>query len=71
MAPVIKVAWIKYQEAITLPRTPWTETVAEFRTRMKGICEHINAHHDVDGLCRELPDRLQSLVDAEGDRISK
>ena len=28
-------------------------------------------HHDVDGLCREFPNRLQALVDNEGDRINK
>jgi hypothetical protein len=65
------VAWIRYREARTLPRQPWTETVAEFRTRLKGICEHINTKHDVDGLCRAFPQRLQMLVDAEGDRIGK
>ena len=32
-------------------------------------CQYINEHHDVDGLCRKLPERLQKLVDAKGDRI--
>ena len=65
------VSWIRHREKKTLPRQPWNETVADFRTRLKGICEHINANHDVEGLCREFPERLQMLIDAEGDRIRK
>ena len=47
------------------------KAVAAFSTRLKSICQHINDNHDIDGLCRELPQRLQMLVDAEGDRIPK
>lgn len=65
------VAWIRYRERKTLPSEPWTETVEEYTTRLKGIVQHINDHHDVDSLCREFPDRLQALVDNEGDRINK
>ena len=54
-----------------MPAEPWNETTAEFRTRLKGICDFINSNYDVDGLCREFPQRLQMLVDAEGDRIKK
>ena len=54
-----------------MPREPWTETVEEYTTRLKGIVQYINDHHDVDGLCREFPDRLRELVDNEGDRINK
>ena len=35
------------------------------------IVQYINDHHDVEGLCREFPDRLQAVVDNEGDRINK
>ena len=28
-------------------------------------------NHDVENLCRELPDRIQDVIDAEGGRISK
>ena len=35
------------------------------------MCAYINQHYDVDGLCRELPQRLQKLSDREGDRINK
>ena len=65
------VSWVRYRETKTLPSKPWEETVPEFRARLKGICDHINSNHDVEGLCRELPMRLQMLVDAKGDRIGK
>ena len=47
------------------------ETVPEFRARLKGICDHINNNHEVEGPGRDLPMRLQMLVDAKGDRIDK
>jgi len=65
------VAWIRRREAVTQNRQPWTETVAEFGARLRGICDHINTHFDVEGLCNGLPKRLELLIDAEGDRISK
>ena len=36
----------------------------------QGICDHIN-NHEVEGPGRDLPMRLQMLVDAKGDRIDK
>ena len=33
--------------------------------------QHCNDNYNVDSLCRELPDRMQALVDNEGDRINK
>jgi len=65
------VAWIRKRETVTQTRQPWTETVAEFGARLRGICRHINSKYDVEGLCKELPQRLQSVVGSEGDRISK
>ena len=65
------VAWIRRRETVTQLRQPWTETVEQFSTRMRGIVQHINAKFDVEGLCRELPDRVQDVIDAEGGRISK
>ena len=37
--------------------------------RLREICQHVNANYDVEGLCRKLPERLQLLVDARGDRM--
>ena len=66
-----RVSWIRHREKRTLPRQPWAETVTEFRSRLKGICEHINANHDVEGLCRGFPGRFPKVIDAQGDRIGK
>ncbi len=65
------VAWIRRRETVTQIRQPWTETVEQFGVRMRGIVQHINANHDVENLCRELPDRIEEVIDAEGGRISK
>ena len=35
------------------------------------ICDHINRHFDVEGLCKGLPYRVQKVIDSEGDRIKK
>lgn len=65
------VAWIRRRETVTQARQPWTETVEQFGVRMRGIVQHINANYDVENLSRELPDRIQEVIDAEGGRISK
>ena len=64
------VAWIRKLEKTVRPRRPWQETPAQFRKRMRDICQIINGRYNVESLCRSLPKRLQALVDAEGDRIS-
>ena len=65
------VSWIRYRESKNRTRKPWDESVLQFGTRMKALVQDINDNLDVDGLCKELPDRLQQVIDAEGDRISK
>ena len=65
------VAWVRNREKVTQPEEPWTETVQEFAARLRGISAYSNQHYDVDGLCRELPMRLQKLKDNAGDRIKK
>ena len=35
------------------------------------ICDRISRHFDVEGLCKGLPDRVQKVIDSEGDRIKK
>ena len=42
-------------------RQPWTKTVEEFGARLRDICDHINTHFDVEGLCKGLPSRVQNL----------
>ena len=65
------VAWIRRRETVSQKRQPWTETVEEFGTRLRSICEHINTHFDVEGLCNGMPKRIQLVIDAQGDRIKK
>ena len=43
----------------------------QYTTHLKGIAQHINNNHDVESLCREFPDRMQAVVDNEGDRMNK
>ena len=65
------VAWVRNREAKTKPREPWKETRAEYTTRLRGICQYINGHYNVEDLCRSFPRRLQQLVDKQGDRINR
>ena len=67
------VSWIRHLEEQTRPKEPWKEgqNVAEYASRMKRIALDINKRHEVDNLCRELPERVEMLIEAEGDRINK
>ena len=67
----IAVAWIKFQEGLTLPRRPWKESRAAFAKRMTRIVAAINANYDVDGLCRELPMRICDLIRKKGCKLRK
>ncbi len=64
------VAWVRNREKVTQPKSPWTETEAQYGLRLRGICQYINQNYDVDGLCRALLTRVQKVVDAQGDRIN-
>ena len=57
-------------ERVTQPRQPWKETIDEFAARLRGICQYVNNHYDAEGLCSKFHDRIQEVIDAEGDRIS-
>ena len=50
---------------------PWEESVDAYRRRLKAAAAHVNEMFDVDGLCRELPQRLKALRQTGGDRIAK
>ena len=63
------VSWIRYREIQSRIRQPWLETVPQFTTRLRGIVQDINDTLDVDGLCRQLPKRIEQLVACEGDRL--
>ena len=64
-------AWIRELMGQTTPARAWEETRDQFKSRIQKIVRHINAHYDVDILCKELPDRLQQLKDLEGDKLRK
>ena len=49
----------------------WEESVDAYRRRLKAAAAHVNEMFDVDGLCRELPQRLKALRQTGGDRIAK
>ena len=55
----------------SLPRQAWTETVDEYRARLRVCAAHVNGNYDVDGLCRGLLKRCEELHRREGDRLSK
>ena len=64
------VAWVRSREKVTQPKYPWTETEAQYGSRLRGICQYINQNYDVDSLCRALLKRVQKVVDAGGGRIN-
>ena len=43
----------------------------EYGERLKQVAAHIERKYNVDGLCRELPDRVADLHKRRGDRIPK
>ena len=57
--------------AAPLPKEPWKETAEEFAGRLRDIGRYINQNYDVSGVCRSFPNRVQMVVDADGDRINK
>ena len=65
------VSWIRRGLTWTLPPRPWEETPTEFARRLRAVVEDMNTHHSVEGLCRELPQRVLALHTAQGGRLDK
>ena len=65
------VAWVRYKLARCVPARPWLETTEEYGVRLKAVVAAINQEHDVESLCRELPDRAARVKAEQGGRISK
>ena len=65
------VAWVRVQQARTTPKKPGEESREAFGDRLRAMARHINAEYEVENLCREFPSRIQKLIDAGGDNISK
>ncbi len=65
------VSWIRHKLARCAPARPWLETTEEYGARLKAVVAEINQEHDLESLCRELPDRAALVKAAKGRRISK
>ena len=63
------VAWIRKCLSASVPKFPWKETRAQYSDRLRRIVADINGRHNVVGLCRGLPSRLDALVQRGGDRL--
>ena len=42
-----------------------------YLTRLRAACAHVNENFDVAGLNRELPGRVQQLLELKGDKLRK
>ena len=65
------VAWIRRGLTWSLPTKPWEETIEAFGARLKGVAQKVNAEYNVEGLCKQLPQRVQDPHGAEGGRLGK
>ena len=65
------VSWIRVLLCSTTPARPWEESPAQLIARLKRIAGKINAEHDVAGLCRELPTRVEELARRGGGKLAK
>ena len=66
------VSWIRQRLKRTQPAIPWQESEEQVGKRLKAAAEHINTHHDVDGLCKEIPERMHDLVHVtKSDKLQK
>ena len=55
-----------------MPAEPWEETEEELEVRLKAAASWVNQHHDVEALCKEMPQRMHDLVyEAKGQRLGK
>ena len=54
------VAWVRYKLARRVPPRPWLETTEQYGGRLKSVVAEVNREHDVESLCRELPDRVEN-----------
>ena len=64
------VAWVRYKQRC-VPARPWQETAAEYGSRLKAVAAAVNQEHDLEGLCRDLPNRAELVKAEEGGRIAK
>ena len=65
------VAWLRSLLSQSTPRAPAEETRDAYLTRLRAACAHVNDNFDVAGLNRELPGRVQQLLELKGDKLRK
>ena len=65
------VSWIRCGLTWSLPPRPWEESPIGYGRRLRAVVQDINAHYNVEGLCRELPQRVLDLNAAQGGRLGK
>ena len=65
------MAWIRERLKKRLPAKAWEETRAQFARRLKAVVKDVNETCAVEDLCNGLGQRVQDLIDAEGDRLPK
>ena len=65
------VAWLQRQLTLSRPRQSWRESRISFGKRLCKAAKYVNDHYDADALCRELPERIATLILREGDRLRK
>ena len=65
------VAWIRRCLTWSLPAKPWEESLGDYSKRLKEVVHMVNSVYDVEGLCKELPQRVQALRAAHGGRLPK
>ena len=66
------VSWVRERLRLTLPTEPLAETEEDFEGRLKAAATWVNAQRDVDGSCRQMPQRMHDLVHVvRGGRLDK
>ena len=65
------VSWMRSKLQNSCPARAWQETREEYKTRLQKACREINAEYNVEGLCKELLERLEDLRNRNGDSLKK
>ena len=64
------VSWFRKRMREEKPDVaPWQETEEQWAQRANRSVARMNKDYDVAGLCRQFRNRLQDVVDSEGDRL--
>ena len=64
------MSWIRRSDSLNRMTKPWDETPEQFAMRLTDIVHEINDTLKVEGLCRSFKQRVQKLLERDGERIS-